>query len=76
MHAGVQVGESDITVTEGTLRQISVYRQQIIASPLSLTVFVTTIEGYRQRQPSSSDCNTDLSILLRGDESQVDPAED
>ena len=62
-------------MTEGSPREIFVRRRQNLASTLSLTVFVTTIEGYRQRQPSSSDCNTDLSILLGGDDSQVDPAE-
>lgn len=65
--------ESDISITEGSTRQIGVQRQQNLASSMSLTVFVTTIEGYKQR--TQANCSKALSTLLGGDESRVDPAE-
>ena len=64
--------ESDIPITEGSTREIFVRRQNRDSS-MSLTVFVTTIEGYRQRQQTQ--CNITLPTLLGSDESQVDPAE-
>ena len=72
MHAGIQVAESDITITEGSTRQIFVRRQNRDSSK-TLTVFVTTIEGYRQQR---TQCIIDLPTLLNGrNESQIDPAE-
>ena len=64
--------ESDITITEGSTRQIQVQRQNL-DSPTNLTVFVTTVDGYRQN--TRTNCSTALSVLLGVDESQVDPAE-
>ena len=66
------MAESDITITEGSTRQIFVRRQNRDSS-MTLTVFVTTIEGYKRQQTR---CNTTLSTLLNGrNESQIDPAE-
>ena len=66
------MAESDITITEGSTRQIFVRRQNR-ASSMSLTVFVTTIEGYKRQQ---TQCNTSLSRVFNGrNESQIDPAE-
>ena len=66
--------DSDIRTTEGLPRQVLVQRDpNSLGSPMSLTVFVTTSEGYRQRQQSQ--CNITLSTLLGVDESEIDPAE-
>ena len=66
------MAESDITITEGSTRQIFVRRQNRDSS-MSLTVFITTTEGYKQQQ---TQCNTSLSRVLNGrNESQIDPAE-
>ena len=64
--------ESDITITEGSTRQIFVRRQRNLDSSMSLTVFITTIEGYRRQQ---TQCNITLPTLVGRDENQVDPAE-
>ena len=69
-HVGIEFGESDLNIVESSTRQIFVRRQNNIGSSMSLTVFVTTIEGYRQRLQTG--CNITLSTLLG---SQVDPAE-
>ena len=68
------MAESDITITEGSSRLIFVRRQNRDSSMImSLTVFITTIEGYKRQQ---TQCNTSLSRLLNGlNESQIDPAE-
>ena len=67
--------ESDLIITEGSTREIFVKRQQNNTFTMSLTVFVTTIEGYKSRQRMQTDCNITLSTLLGNTESPVDPAE-
>ena len=64
--------ESDIIITEGLSRQIPVRRRNLDSSTV-ITVFVTTIDGYRQN--TQTNCSIALSMLLGVDESQVDPAE-
>ena len=72
---GVLVGESDLTVQEGSSRQIFVRRSG--SQPLNITVFATTIEDYREFQLTASDheCGVILTSLIGPSESQVDPAE-
>ena len=70
-YLGIQVGEGDIPITEGSTRTIFVRRQNR-ASSLSLTVFVTTTEGYKRQQ---TQCNIALSTVLGRNETDIDPAE-
>ena len=70
---GIQLVESNVTVTEGSIRQIVMQRQQNLNSSLNLTVFVTTTKGYRQQQQTQ--CNITLSKILGCNESDIDPAE-
>ena len=70
---GIQLVESNVTITEGSTRQIVMRRQQYLNSSLNLTVFITTTEGYRQRQQTQ--CNITLSKILGRNESDIDPTE-
>ena len=68
---GLGIGETDITVTEGVPRPVSLSRR--FGEPLSITVYVSTIEQYQQQQQSSSGCTTSVTTLLGN--GQRDPAE-
>ena len=66
--------ERDLAITEGATRQVFI-RRELSSSPLSLTVLVTTIAGYKQHlQTPLEGCNNSLSSL-GVNESLVDPAE-
>ena len=71
---GVLVGESDLTVQEGSSRQVFVRRSG--TQPVNISIFATTIEGYRHLQQTSSGhmCSVTLTSLIRVNESEVDPA--
>ena len=75
--SGIRFGQSDLTVQEGSSKNVSVQRSG--SHPLNITVFAATIEEYRHFEQTASDeeCGVPLSTLItRGtNESQVDPAE-
>ena len=74
IYAGIQVGEDDLTITEGSTRQVP-FRRTLAQSPLSLTVHVTTIEGYRLHLMNPSGGCTRTLSNLGFDETAMDPAE-
>ena len=74
---GIRFGQSDLTVQEGSSKNVSVRRSG--SQPVNITVFAATIEEYRRFEQTASDeeCGVPLStLIMRGaNESQVDPAE-
>lgn len=70
---GIQLVEGNVTITEGSTQQIVMRRQQNLNSFLNLTVFVTTTEGYRQRQQTQ--CNITPSTILGRSVYDIDPTE-
>ena len=72
---GITFGQSDITIQEGSSKNVSVRRSG--THPVSITVFAVTIEDYRRFEEAASvnDCRVPLSRLMGVKGSQVDSAE-
>ena len=70
---GVIVGESDLTVREGSSRQVFVQRSG--TGRVNITVFAATVEDYERLQEAASnhECGAALSSLLNN--TQVDSVE-
>ena len=70
---GITIDQSDLTIQEGSSKDVPIRRRGSL--PVNITVFVATIEDYRQFEQTASDneCSITLSRLLNG--SEVDSAE-
>ena len=67
------MSESDVTIQEGLTRQVPI-RRTSITSQTWIKVYVTTVEGYRQRELTADGCSLTLADL-GVDMSRDDPAE-
>ena len=70
---GITIDQSDLTIQEGSSKDVPIRRSGSL--PVNITVFVATIEDYRQFEQTASDneCSITLSRLLNG--SEVDSTE-
>ena len=70
---GITIDQSDLTIREGSSKDVPIRRSGSL--PVNITVFVATIEDYRQYEQTASDneCSVSQSRLLN--DSQVDSAE-